>query len=245
MRVSAEVTYINIEPEDGVLLARALEACYFGLKLVLGLGLLRAVSMIALGLVVSLLTLRRSLLLLLLRCLALVPLILRLGSRRVAVLRCRVWSAVRVLVAHVAIVLRVLSVWRRLRRERRRVDVVGGRLAKARPVVLRGRRPWIVSCWVVRIVRGVVHGGDSNWNTTWSVDGLTSCLAWVAVCCSVERLGSLVHDRESASSLHSHVWSPAASASLNTISCSLNNIGYVACMGVLCSSSRSTQCKST
>lgn len=206
MRVSAAIAYINIKAEDGVLLSGALEARHFGLELVLGLRFLRAVPVVALRLLMPLLALRLVVLLLLLRGLAILPLVLRLGSRRIAVFRGRVRSAVRVVVAHVAIVVRVLSVGRCLRWKRRRGDVVGGRLAKARPAVLRRRCPRIATCWVIRIVRGVVHGGDSDSNTASDVDALASCLGWVALyCCPVERLGSLVHDGESASSLHSHV----------------------------------------
>jgi hypothetical protein len=198
MSARAAVTYVDIEAEDGILLARALKARHFGLELVLRLGLLLAGSVIALGLGLPWLALRRSLVLLL-GCLAVVPGGLRLGPRGVAILRRRVRSVVRALVAHVAIVLRVLAVGRRLRGQRRRGDVAGGRLAEARPVVLRGRCPRVAASWVVGIVRGVVHdGGDSNWERARNVGGLTSCLTWVVVCCSDEHLGSLVHDGQSA-----------------------------------------------
>lgn len=130
------VTYVDIEAEDWILLAGALQACYLRLELVLGLRSLLSAPMVALRLSLALLALRRSLLLLL-GCLAILPLVLRLGSSGVAILRSRIWSVMRVLVAHVAIVLRILSIWRGLWRKRRGGDVAGGRLAEARPVVLR------------------------------------------------------------------------------------------------------------
>jgi hypothetical protein len=118
---------------------------------------LRAVSVISLGL----LAVRGGLLLR-------VWWLRRIVARRlwllavVAILRSRCRVALRVVVAHVAILLGALAVRGRLRRQRGRGNVARGRLTKRLAVVLRRRSPWIYAAGVVRVIGRVVHGGNEG-----------------------------------------------------------------------------------
>jgi hypothetical protein len=154
-------TYINIKPQDGVLLAVPLESSDFRLKLVVLLLPLGPRSVVSLWL----LALRRSLLVSL-RLLLRLRRILTCYLRRlwmVAIRRGSVRSVVRILVTHVAILLGTLAIGRRLRRQRGRGDIASGRLSKGLAVVFWRGGPWISAVRKIRVVGRVVHS-SSEWN---------------------------------------------------------------------------------
>jgi hypothetical protein len=102
------MTYVNIEPQDGVLLAVPLESSDFCLKLVVLLLSLGSRAVVSLGL----LAWRKSLLLRLGMVLRLCRILAR--YRRllwmVAIRRCGIWAGLRIVFAHVAILLGTLAV---------------------------------------------------------------------------------------------------------------------------------------
>lgn len=120
-------THVYVESYYGVLLAIALESCDLRLELVVLLLALRTCSMVSLRLLARLgslllgIRVLRQLRRILAGLLLLLRLLLLLLSRvRFAILcRCSTGSVLLGVVAHVSILLRVLAVWRRGRRQRR------------------------------------------------------------------------------------------------------------------------------
>lgn len=145
-------------------------------------------------------------------------------------------------------VFRVLSVGRSLRRERRGGDVASGRLAEARLIVLRRGCPWIISRWMVGVMRRVVHGGDCNWDRKRRVRQVSRSTWMLSAAARPSSLASLAQTGKArviptpdlcpgsrGETSDSHTSTP--------ISLSLQRIGNVAGLDRLCSSSHSTQCK--